>query len=112
MRVSCNNVFDFLDNLKAALASGETLLQNCIRISKDRKVIDEIRSEVVVHLSAVMILPDGGEYILHAVEPCGTDYGGRQPEMNATKRLTVLDGELDDFCRNANLTIRPGVVDI
>ena len=112
MRVVCNSVDDFLTNLNIALEHGVGLLQQCIRVNKNIRKIDEIRLEISLQLSAVMILPDGGEYIIISEEPCGKDYGGSQPEKEASKRLEVLLESIDKFCERTGLGSRPGVVDV
>jgi len=115
MRIVCNTVVDFLRNLE--LEGPEAVLQKAVRVSVSSVPLDENKREavkfsVMLQASAVVCLPEGGEYLLEVGVDCGRDYKDDSHEYEGTRTATAARKRIEEFCEKHGLDVRPGVIDL
>jgi hypothetical protein len=115
MRVVCNSLDEFLGNLM--LEPSAAVLQQTVHASVTERPLDgdkksAVKFQVVFHASAVIDLPDGGQYLLDFGEDCGTDYRDSSKELLGTGQATKLREKLAEFCGGYGLHIRPGIIEV
>jgi hypothetical protein len=115
MKVECHRLDDFLVNVsrelegKGSVYSGVVYL-NVIQTPLEGTKRDAVRFLVVFRVSTIIDLADG-QYLLVAEEECGIDYHDASDEKGGTKQAKILEKQLNYFCKNSGLSIRPGTVD-
>ncbi len=111
MRVVCNSVGEFLENLHAE--GGDRVLQGVVRVSTSRNPVDKYGAKALVALqvSTVIIIGEEGQYILEAGEDCGPDYPG-EGDCPGAKRLETLRGAIKKTCELLGLDVRPGFIQL
>ncbi|MEE9592667.1 MAG: hypothetical protein V3W28_03695 [Thermoplasmata archaeon] len=115
MRVIVQNVAEFIGSLEAEEPSkvyNKTVYVSVIRTPLDGTKKTAAKWSVVFQASAVVDLPDGGQYILEVGEDCGTDYTDSTDDPAGTEQADDLRGRVRQYCRANGLTVRPGVVDM
>ncbi len=117
MRVTCRATHEFVENLIAAMQSGESVLRKTVHVDTTRQPLggskrESMAFDVVFQASAVLELPDGGEYILEAGEDCGRDLLDGEEELNGTERAAELRGLVRGCCEANGLSVRPGLIDM
>ena len=115
MRVIVQNVAEFIGNLESESPDrvyGKTVYVSVTRTPLDGNKRDAAKWSVVFQASAVVDLPDGGQYILEVGEDCGTDYTDSTDEPAGTEQANELKERVRQYSRANGLTVRPGVVDM
>ncbi len=119
MRVSCETVDDFLECLEDLAKKESAAFENAVRVSVVRNPCEgenkrkAVRFEVFFHASAVVQLKDGeSEYLLEAAEFCGIDYHDAEPETKGTQKADLLRERMKKFCKEVNLSVLPGIIDL
>jgi len=119
MRVVCNTVEEFLQEVGIHIDLADTegmnsILQGCLRVTVSYNDVGTggVKKSVVLQASAVMVLPDGGEYLLETGVGCGVDYMDSTQEFEGTKRAEALKKGIHKFCQSHDLTVRPGLIQI
>lgn len=112
MRVTTNSIDDFLANLRAIDA--KQVFQSIVYVDVRRTPMsgdsNGTRSSVVMQATAVVTLPEGGEYLLVGGEPCGFDYKDNGGEYPGSERAGELRTEIERYCGTVGLAVRPGAV--
>jgi len=114
MRIECHSIEDFLENLR-----DQTVFQKTVYINKTaRSLTDEpVRKstsvEVIIQASAV-IQYDGGEgdALVECGESCGVDRTTGDGDLEGTNTFVILNGQIETFCDQNGLTIKPGILGI
>ena len=115
MRVVCTTVDDFLRNLES---EGPTqILQGVVRINVSSMPSDGNKREstifsVVLQASAVVGLPEGGEYLLEVGIDCGNDYTDDSHEYKGTRAAGKARDLIEAKCEKLGLEVRPGIIDL
>lgn len=115
MRVCCDNLDDFITNLKHEPASN--VVRHVVHVSTTMRPLDTsdkrtaVKFSVVFQASVVVNLDDGGQYMLDYGEDCGLDYRDASKDFKGSERAAALRKRLEEFCDDHGLTIRPGVVE-
>jgi hypothetical protein len=113
MRVVCNTIDEFLEDLTCEMGNGEgQILQSCVRVSILRHEMNPAKKQVVLQTSAVVLLENGGEYILEAGINCGVDYEDSTKEMLGTMKANELKQKIASKCSELGLTVRPGMIHV
>jgi len=73
MRVRCESFDDFVENLVHTKVVGQTLFEDCVRVSINSDQTNEASAVVFFHASAI-IQSETHEYLLQYDEQCGIDY--------------------------------------
>ena len=116
MRVICNNLDEFISNLK--LEPSSSFLQRIVRVSVTERPLDSsskrdaVKFSINFQASAIVCLEDGGQYLLDFGEDCGLDYRDSSNEPAGTKRAGELRAKLSEFCDDYGLGIRPGIIEV
>ena len=115
MRVTCRNVEEFLADL--VLGGDEKILQNAVRVTTFRNPIDgtkrdAVKFSVVLQASAVVLLPNEGEYLLEVGEDCGVDFVDATQDFEGSDHAAELKDRIKGFCRTHGLEVRPGLIEI
>ncbi|MCK9570092.1 hypothetical protein M0R72_14205 [Candidatus Pacearchaeota archaeon] len=113
MRVVCNTIEDFVENLK--IEGGNHVFQKVVYVTMSKRPLgsDSKRTAVVfaVNFQASTVVDLGeGQYILDFGEDCGMDYMDGDKELNGTDQATRMRGQLQECCESLGLSIRPGIV--
>ncbi len=107
MRVDCDAIDDFIENLKSgSLPMGVVFLS----VTRRKAERDSVREEIAIHASAVVRTIEGIEYLLQAGEGCGVDYCDATREKKGSERANGLRKQVNDFCTRRGWEVRPGVV--
>jgi len=111
--ITCKTVEDFLKNISAE--PREAVLQNVIHMDLCENPLDgdkrnAVKYSIVLQLSAVIDMEDGGQYLLLCGEDCGRDYRNSTHQMNGTQKAIELRERIDQFCAEHGLSLRPGVI--
>jgi hypothetical protein len=114
MKVTCDSLETFFENIEAE--PSECVYNNVIYINRIETLLGDNKENsarylVVLRVSTIMDLPDGGQYLLITEDECGIDYHDSTQEKEGTKVANVKEEKLKSFCESRNLKIRPGVVD-
>jgi hypothetical protein len=112
MRVTAQDVDEFLQSLRIAAANGETVFNRTVYASRFDIRQDEVRTLVNVKLSAVMDFPESdGQYLIQTGEDLGIDYAETPPELNGSVAYKAKLKKIQACCKELGLSLRPGVVD-
>ena len=113
MRVVCQSASEFIDDLHVQVKGRgpDCVLQKTVRVSMSRRPIDSVRFAVTFQASAVVVLPDGGEYLLQCGMDCGIDYEDATEEMKGSDRAAAETKVLKLFCDASGLALGPGVIE-
>ena len=113
MRVVCYSVADFLTNL--AEEPVKYVLQQTVHISTTYRNLGEssagLIKQVTVHATAVVELPNGGEYLLDYGEDCGKDYHDGEKDLARTKKAEEISFRIIEACDDVGLKVRPGIIE-
>lgn len=115
MRVKCNTVDEFLENLSAE--ETDRVVQRVVRVGVTSNPVDgdqrdAVKFRVNVQASAVVDLPDDeGQYLLEVGEHCGFDYNDASQDRAGSERAAELKGRIGRVCRALRLEVRPGIID-
>lgn len=113
MRVTCNCIEDFIENLKDASPS-DVVQQVVYWATIERPIDGTMRSSVtftiIAQASAVVCLRDGGQYHLEYGEECGVDIRDSEPEAFGSEYADKAKKKLMEYCAGCGLRIRPGSV--
>lgn len=112
MRVECQSVSDFLENLKSVPSesvNGKIVYVNLNRNPIDGTKRDAVKFNVVIQAFAVVDIV-GGQYLLVCGEDCGRDYEDSSQEFLGSEKAKELRATLNGFCSERGLAIRPGSV--
>lgn len=104
-----------MEDFLAALAVESSIWQSTMRVNISKRPIDEggrnaTRFAVVLQASAVVLLPEGAEYLLEVGLRCGTDYHDSSNEMVGSETAEVLKKQLEAFAGERSWRILPGVM--
>jgi hypothetical protein len=115
VRITCNSIEEFLENLKHTEPGSVLKDMVCLSVTRKpldgRRRIDAVRFDVTIQTSAVINLPDGGQYLLEYGEECGRDYMDGNQERPGTMMANSVKQALMEYCNSAGLVVRPGVID-
>ena len=116
MQVVCNNLDEFLgdlnESLRGAVEPSNLILQGCIRTSVSENTVSEAVTQIILKLTAVVILPEGGEYLLSVGLDCGKDYNDASQEKPGTAKYCECMKYIEDFCVGRGLKVRSGIIQI
>ena len=115
MKVVCTSVNDFLHNI--TVEGFDKVLHRVIYVDYVKNPLgdnqrDCVKWKVFLSASAVMVTEDEGEYLLEVGVNCGVDYTDKSNDLKGSKKALELKSQIEECCKNHNLTIRPGVVEI
>jgi hypothetical protein len=115
MRVVCHTVDEFLENLYTEQNS--SILQQTIHISVTHRPLgtsnknEVVRFVVTIHASAVICLPNGGEYLLDYGEDCGHDYHDADEDLSGTNMSDKIREKIVSFCDDRDIKVRSGIIE-
>ncbi len=113
MRITCSSVEDFIEVLNSP---SQEVLNNFIHCDTTSRGLDSsdrhraVKVSVVFHASAVVNLPDGGQYLLDYSEDCGIDYNDHTQEKKGTERALQIRKSLKDYADLNGLRLLPGIL--
>jgi len=107
MRVVCQTIEAFVENLRIG-----TPVEKTVWVDITAREVNEHKMVMNLQASAVVQLPDGGEFLLQYGEDCGYDFTDGEPEMEGTKAAKHRRGYLIEQCEDMGLMVRPGIVGI
>lgn len=110
MRVICNSVEEFLENLTV---EGESVFQNVLRVSINTNSVDKdgMRFDVFFSATACIRTIDDAEYLLVFCKKCGIDYEDGSGERPGSEAAGKMMGSIRGFAGQRGLRILPGVLD-
>jgi len=110
MRVSCQTLDEFLDNLKAREAA--QVFDRTLYVSRFIANKNSSRRQVILHASTVIAVDSEKEFILDLDVDCGYDYheGGGVEALGTTQANLIIQA-LTEYATSTNLKILPGVLD-
>lgn len=111
MRVTTNNLTDFLANLEQGEVAGGVVWVNRTENPVDGNRRDAIKYSVVFQASAVCEFDDG-QFLLELGVDCGFDIRDCNNDCSASDEAARLRAELVGFCERRGLTVRPGIIDM
>ena len=113
MRVECNSIKDFIENLLAGEAVVD-VFDKKVFVDITRRPVHGDSSNVVylvdIHASVIVNTSDQGQYLLVAGESTGKDYDDATNDKSGTDRAYDLKAKLGDFCKVHGLEVRPGML--
>ena len=113
MRVKCHSVDEFLENLRGEPA--DAVLQKVVRVSIVHRPApggkDDPRVPVVFQASAVIEIPEQGQYLLELGENCGADYLDASQDKTGTLAAEGVKKKIQAYCELNGLEVRPGIID-
>ena len=117
MRVICETIDDFLYDIETQIKEmdrSDCVLQKAIRVSKTSRTFgnDTNIRMIGFRCSAVLDIPDGGQYLLEMGVECGKDYHTHDKEFTGSEKADVLREQVQAFCNRTGLSIRPGLIEI
>lgn len=113
MRIKCDSLDEFLDNLREA-----AVYRRIVHYSREREPLngrtraDATSWDIWYRVSAVLEFEDGGQALLEAVEHCGQDRTTADGGDEGLRRQVELHTRLLDECRDRELRVLPGIVDL
>ena len=122
MRVICNSLDDFIENLEKE--PSENIFRKTVYISRtvnpvDGNKLEAAKFSVNFQASAIVNLFEDdlaetqyGQYLLEFGEDCGFDYHDADPETKGSKHCEDLKKRLECCCFSRGLRIRPGILDM
>ena len=105
MRIECQSVRDFLDNLK-----DEDVFLSRVHVDVTEIAIKDHVHEIVFQASAVLNLGDDGQCLVVCGEKCGRDVATADGAMEGTRRANELRDLLELRCAELELEVRPGIL--
>jgi hypothetical protein len=113
MRVTCNSINAFLDNLKPI--KHDNIFGSVVYVDTDMKPVDNqdkrkaIKFLVVIIASAVVDLPTG-QYLLVAGEECGFDLIAEGGYQDGSDKALELKRMIGSFCDTIGVSVQSGIV--
>ena len=113
MRITCNTIDDFIENIR-----GEKLYLKQIFIERTSRPLngtskrDATSFEIYFSASAIIEYADGGQALLTAGVDCGIDRTTQDGDKAGTRMQDVIHAQLVEHCRNNDLKLKPGALDI
>ena len=108
MRIECHSIDDFITNLWTEPPGSVMQKQICVDVTS--RDVDGIKFMINIQATAVIDLPDGGQYLLQAGEDCGIDYRDTTQDYAGSEKMEEQKDKLKNVCEELGLTIRPGVI--
>lgn len=105
MRIECQSVRDFLDNL-----AGEDVFLRRVHVDVTQIAVKDHIHEIVFQASAVLNLGDQGQALVACGEKCGRDVATADGAMEGTRRAKELREMLEMKCVEQGLEVRPGIL--
>ena len=121
MRVICNTVDEFLQDLKTQLdlVGRDCVFQTCIRLSVVAQPTAEsskgnsVRDLINLQASAIVFQPTGdleSQYLMEVGVYCGIDYNDSTQEKGGSEQAEKYKLMIREFCDDNGLRVRPGVI--
>lgn len=114
MRVTCQTVDEFCQCLLDAIGKGHSVADGTARFSKliksEGNRRDAPKVEISVHVSAIVQMNEGGDYLLEVEERCGTDYQDASQEYAGSERADSIKDNLATICQDAGCVVMPGII--
>ena len=105
MRVVCETLDEFLTDLE-----NEELVQKAIRVTITSHTDDDTVFDVNFQASAIVYLPDSGEYLIEVGVDCGKDFKDATQNYEGSDNAAELKQRVRDFCKGHSLSLRPGLI--
>lgn len=105
MRVICRTVESFVENLRL----GEPI-EKIVWLDETSREVSEHKILCNLQASAVVRLPDGGEFLLQYGEDVGYDFMDGEPQREGSEAVAHRKGYLEECCKDMGLVVRPGIV--
>lgn len=112
MRITCQYLEDVLENLETGRPHRNTVYFD--RTSKPNgngSPRTAVSFDVYFQVTAVLEFEDGTQALLVYGEFCGTDRRTSDGGTEGMDRMRELLGQLQDFCGEKGLVLRPGILD-
>lgn len=108
MIIKTSTVGCFLKNLE-----GKEVHQKEVFVDSSRTPMNEDGSvvDVTIHVSAILIYPEGGQALLLCGEYCGRDRNTGDGGLEGTEARTRKKTSIITLCNRAGLTVKPGILD-
>jgi len=111
MRVLTNSLQDFIANLEQSEVVEKTVWITRTENPEDGDRRGAVKWRIDFQASAVCLFGEG-EFLLELGVACGLDYRDSSNEHIGSEEAKRLRGELESFCRDRGLTLRPGTIDM
>lgn len=113
MRIKCDDVGAFLENLKDEKIHRDMVYVNLNRVPLGEGPPRKATSfDVYFQASAVIEFDkDEGQAIVECGEHCGVDRETSDGGIEGTNKAMELMNMIQTFCRQLGLTIKPGLLD-
>ena len=113
MRVVCQTIDEFIDNLQDREVVFGTIWLSKVEDPLNGKTKRDATSfQIGIQASAVVQMGDGGQYLLEAGEFTGKDYKDASPTQEGTTGFEELKRKIEDVCHQRSWQIKPGLVDV
>ena len=112
MRIQCQSVQAFLENLE-----GQKVYQKTVYVDKTRHAYgDDDRKasswDIIFQASAIIEFEDEGQALVQLGVDCGVDRKSDGGEYNGSEEADVRRDTIEAFCKENDLTMRPGILDL
>ena len=112
MRIQCDNIDDFLANVRDQKVFNETIFVNRTKQSMTEDPVRLAHAvEIVLQLSAVIVYPEG-DALVESGESCGVDVFTADGKTEGSEICEKRMQRLDRFCEQAGLIVKPGILDM
>ncbi len=108
MKIQCNDVQGFIENLKKCDCS--RIFEKTVWVDITKAFLSEVVDQVTFQASAVIQTEDGGEFVVRLGIECGKNYMDSSNEMIGQEQAEKLRDELCEFCEGHGLVVLPGII--
>ena len=109
MRIQCEDVQGFIENLKKYDSS--RIFEKTVWVDITKASLSEVVDQVTFQATAIIQTEDGGEFVVKVGIDCGRDYADNSGVgLVGTEIAEKLCGELETFCEEHGLVVLPGII--
>lgn len=105
MRITCETLEDFLENL-----TGHEVYQDTIWVNRTTKRVDSLVTDSAIEASAVIVRSDESEAIIQWGQDCGHDLDTADGHRNGTEKQVELYTNLQAYATPRGLKLLPGIL--
>ena len=111
MRIKCENLEDFMENIQDAAVYQGYVYVNRSRMSLNGDARNATSFEVFFQASAVVNFGDGGQALVESGQSCGVDRLTGDGGAEGSDVGQNLYRQLVEFCEEQGLVVKPGMLD-
>ena len=110
MRIICNTVQDFFDNIEGCELFDSTCWINKTSNPMDDNSRDAVKFMILLQAHAIKLFPTGAECLVELGIDCGYDYRDAGNDLTGSETADAYEEEILVFCKDRAFQVLPGIL--